>query len=480
MDGLKASLTQSLQFQLSAWLSGVVILLALSAGGYSFWSSFQEANELQDDQLRQVAALISRHDVRIDSFAEDAQDQTLEPDLHIVVQVLAPTPTPAPVPAPTTGAAGHAAALPLPNNLPDGLQTVRVAGESWRLLVRSLRGGQRVAVGQQTAARDEIARDSALRTVLPLLVLVPALAVLVSLVVRHRLKPVARLSFALDLRNEYDLAPLPQMQVPTEIRPFTTSISRLLLRLGQSMAAQRRFVADAAHELRSPLTALSLQAEALDGAGLPPQIQAQVTRLRQGMQRTRALIDQLLTLARSQAQPVMQTSPVSAQTILRLVIEDVIPLAERRQIDLGVTRQDDVHIRMPEVDLTAIMRNLMDNAIRYSPPGGRVDVSLVRDTDDSDGGATLEVTNGGAGIPQAERERVFDPFYRVLGTGTEGSGLGLAIVKTLVERAGGSVALHAAVQDATAPGLRAQVRFPTFVLTDHRNPRDALAKEGAR
>ena len=293
MDGFKASLTQSLQFQLSAWLSGAVTLLALGAGGYSFWSSFQETNELQDDQLRQVAALISRHNVHVDGFAEDAQDPTLEPDLHIVVQVLAP--------APTTGAAVHPAALLLPNNLPDGLQKVRVADESWRLLVRSLRSGQRVAVGQQTAARDEIARDSALRTVLPLLVLVPALALLVSLVVRHRLKPVARLSFVLDQRNEFDLAPLPQMQVPAEIRPFITSISRLLLRLEQSLAAQRRFVADAAHELRSPLTALSLQVEALDGAGLPPQVQAQVTRLRLGMHRARVLIDQLLTLARSPA-----------------------------------------------------------------------------------------------------------------------------------------------------------------------------------
>jgi len=293
MDGFKASLTQSLQFQLSAWLSGAVILLALGTGGYSFWSSFQETNELQDDQLRQVAALISRHNVHVDGFAEDAQDPTLEPDLHIVVQVLAP--------APTTGAAVHPAALLLPNNLPDGLQKVRVADESWRLLVRSLRSGQRVAVGQQTAARDEIARDSALRTVLPLLVLVPALALLVSLVVRHRLKPVARLSFVLDQRNEFDLAPLPQMQVPAEIRPFITSISRLLLRLEQSLAAQRRFVADAAHELRSPLTALSLQVEAPDGAGLPPQVQAQVTRLRLGMHRARVLIDQLLTLARSPA-----------------------------------------------------------------------------------------------------------------------------------------------------------------------------------
>ena len=138
------------------------------------------------------------------------------------------------------------------------------------------------------------------------------------------------------------------------------------------------------------------------------------------------------------------------------------------------------HIYMAEVDLTAIMRNLIDNAVRYSPPEGRVDVSLVCDSDGNDGGATLEVTNGGAGIPQAERERVFDPFYRSLGTDTEGSGLGLAIVKTLVERAGGSIALHAAVQDVTAPGLRVQVRFPPCALIEHRHPLDALANERTR
>ena len=468
MDGREASLTNSLQFQLSAWLSGAVILLALGAGGYSFWSSFQEANELQDDQLRQVAALINRHGVRINGDADEPQDKALEPDLHVVVQVLGDSPA--------QRAPGQATPLDLPHDLPDGLQTVRVADESWRLLVRSLRTGQRVAVGQQTEARDEIARNSALRTVLPLLVLIPALAVLVSLVVRRQLKPVARLAVALDQRTEHDLEPLPQARLPTEIHAFSHAISRLLLRLGQSMEAQRRFVADAAHELRSPLTALSLQAEALDEANLSPQSRATVARLRQGMTRARALIDQLLTLARSQAQPGVPTTPVPARSILRSVIEDLVPQAELRQIDLGVTRQDDVHLRMPEVDLHAIMRNLVDNAIRYSPAGGRVDVSLVRDG----GGVTFEVTSGGAGIPPAERERVFDPFYRMVGTDTEGSGLGLSIVKTLVERAGGSVTLHSALPDAPLPGLRVLVQFPMSATIFQHEPHDALPSQDAR
>ena len=468
MDGRKASLMNSLQFQLSAWLSGAVILLALGAGGYSFWSSFHEANELQDDQLRQMAALIHRHDVQLNEGANDPQDKTLEPDLRVVVQVLGESSA--------QKTPGQAALLALPHDLPDGLQTVQVADESWRLLVSSLHTGQRVAVGQQTEARDEIARHSALRTVLPLLVLIPALAVLVSLVVRHQLKPVARLAVALDQRTEYDLDPLPQTRVPTEIRAFTHSISRLLLRLGQSMEAQRRFVADAAHELRSPLTALSLQVEALDEAYLSPQSRATVTRLRQGMARARSLIDQLLTLARSQAQPGVSTAAVPARSVLRGVIEDLIPQAELRRIDLGVTRQDDVHLRMPEVDLHAIMRNLVDNAIRYSPVGGHIDVSLVGD----DGGATFEVASGGAGIAQHERERVFDPFYRILGTDTEGSGLGLSIVKTLVERAGGSVTLHPLSPDSLLPGLRVLVQFPMSATVCQPEPHKALPSEDAR
>ncbi len=468
MDGGKASLTKSLQFQLSVWLSGAVILLALGAGGYSFWTSFQEANELQDDQLRQVAALINRHGVQLNGSAEEPQDKALDPDLHLVVQVLDD--------ASTQRAPGQVVPLALPHDLPDGLQTVRIADESWRLLVHPLRTGQRVAVGQQTETRDEIARNSALRTVLPLLVLIPALAVLVSLVVRHQLKPVARLAFALDQRTEYDLDPLPQTRVPTEIRAFTNSISRLLLRLGQSMETQRRFVADAAHELRSPLTALSLQAEALDDADLSPQSRATVARLRQGMARARSLIDQLLTLARSQAQPGVPTASVPVRSILRSVIEDLVPQAELRQIDLGVIRQDDVHLRMPEVDLHAIMRNLVDNAIRYSPAGGRVDVSLF----DNGAGATFEVANGGAGIPLAERGRVFDPFYRVLGTDTEGSGLGLSIVKTLVERAGGSVSLEPARPDGLLPGLRVRVQFPASGKSFELESRDALDTKGTR
>ena len=167
---------------------------------------------------------------------------------------------------------------------------------------------------------------------------------------------------------------------------------------------------------------------------------------------------------------------MAARTTLRAVVEDLIPRAELLRIDLGVTRQDDAHLRTPEVDLHAIMRNLVDNAIRYSPAGSRVDVSLSGDGS----GARFEVANGGSGIARDQQERVFDPFYRILGTETEGSGLGLSIVKTLVERAGGSVTLHPLSPEAPLPGLRVRVQFPMSAKNCQPEAREALSTKDGR
>ena len=459
MDGFKAGLSNSLQFQLSAWVSGIVVLLALGAGSLSFSTSFEEANELQDDQLRQVASMFDLYDLPIRSpRLAGPLDVSLEPDLQIAAQILGETEA--------QKLPGQSSLLALPLGVPDGLQTVVVNNESWRVLVRSLRSGQRLALGQQTAARDEIARNSALRTILPLLALVPLLVALVIVVVRRRLRPVGRLSLDLDRRAEHDLAPLSELRLPSEILPFTSAINRLLLRLSQSIDAQRRFVADAAHELRSPLTALSLQAEGLAGAELAPHAQGQLDRLRKGVQRVRTLLDQLLTLARFQQQTTPAIVPVDALTVVRRVLEDLMPFAESRGIDLGVARQDDVQLQVHEVELHAIVRNLIDNAIRYSPSGSRVDISLRHEP----AAATFEVENEGAGIPPAERERVFDAFYRVLGTDADGSGLGLSIVKTLVDHAGGSISLHDASSIAGSHGLRVVVRFPVDPVASREIP----------
>jgi len=452
MDGFQGMLTNSLQFRLAAGLSALVIALALGAGAFSFWTAFEEANELQDDQLRQMAALIDQHEVPVESPRPGAPERGVDPDLQFVVKVIG---------SPAASAAADSGPLSLlPPTVADGLQTVVVDRESWRLYVRPLHTGAKLVVGQQTAARDEIARTGALRTVLPLLALVPVLLLLVGVIVRRALKPILDLSRELDRRGENDLATLHDTQVPNEIRPFTASINRLLVRVTRSMDAQRRFVADAAHELRTPLTVLSLQAEALAGKELPDSARERVVSLRQGIQRARSLLEQLLTLARFEAAPAATTrpSPISALAAVRTIIEEQLPLAEEKHIDLGVVGDGtDALVHVRDVELHSLLRNLIDNALRYTPPGGRVDVGLKAD---AGGGVMVEVADSGPGIPPGERERVFDPFYRVLGTETEGSGLGLSIVKTLASRMGITVTLNDAHAGAGLGGLRVLVLFP--------------------
>ena len=445
MDGFQARLSRSLQFRLSLWLSLVILAMAVPAGVFSFYSAYHEANDLQDDQLRQVAALVLSRDLPPATPDRHAIGKMKDEESKVIVQVLAPG-------AP---AKGDDEALRLPADLRDGIQTFKAGRVHWRLFVQTTPSGQRLAVGQQTAVRDEIARDSGLRTMMPFMVLIPVLIALVSFLVRRMLRPIALLSQEVDRRDDQDMRPLAEQQVSDEIRPLIGSINRLLRRVADNMDAQRRFLADAAHELRSPLTALSLQAENLAATDLSPASTARLLPLRQGLNRSKALLEQLLTLARSQNTGAPQLARVSLQAVLRRVMEDSLPLAQARQIDIGIEADTEITLAAQEVDIVALVRNLIDNAIRYTPQGGSVELRAGMQP----GLVSIEVEDSGPGIDEAERERVFDPFYRVLGSGQDGSGLGLSIVKSIVARLHGRIELQHA--RGTAPyGLKVVIHIP--------------------
>ncbi|WP_164933724.1 ATP-binding protein [Bradyrhizobium guangzhouense] len=342
-------------------------------------------------------------------------------------------------------------------SLKDGLALATRKGQPIRALLRTRSDGTRFAVAQRTSVRDEIASDMAFRTVLPIAALIPCLLLVTAIVISRSLRPMVRLAGDLDRRNADDMTPLPAAQMPTELHSFVASINGLLQRTRFLVDQQRRFVADAAHELRTPITALSLQAENLSAVDLPADARDRVTALRRGIGRTKHLLEQLLALARQDAgSSDGSVMPVVALDVtLKEVVADAMADAANRGVDLGFARIEPALVRAEAVMLAALARNLLDNALRFTPHGGRIDAWVYREG----GTAILQIEDSGSGVGPEEITRIFEPFYRGQRPEGDGVGLGLSIVKRIVVRLGGSIeAVN--VADGGRTGLRVQVKLP--------------------
>lgn len=245
------------------------------------------------------------------------------------------------------------------------------------------------------------------------------------------------------------------------MRPFVGAINRLLARVTQSVETQKRFIADAAHELRSPLTALSLQAESLDSVNLSEPNQLKIQRLKEGLLRARNLLEQLLTLARTQGHLQNVSTSVSVGEIFRRVLEDLMPLALRKQLNIGVVSEEDVTLFGNETEISTLIKNIVDNAIRYTPEGGQIDLSVGV----NNGKVNIIVHDSGAGIPPEEIDRVFDPFFRVAGNQEIGSGLGLSIVKNIIEKMNGHIYLENKGILPETSGLKVTISIPDSYLS---------------
>lgn len=421
MDGRESKLNRSLQQNLNRWILSAVLVFSLLTGAISGWTAFDEARELQDSLLQQVGALAASR-ARSVTLPDD-----VDPEDTLVVQRLGDT---------------NAPSLPIPADLPNGLHTLDLAGTGWRVFIytaSSTATGQegRFAVSQQTEVRDEVAWGSGLRTFLPVLLLAPILMAVVSFAVSHSFRPVRALASVVDRRDENRLDALPERRVPQELLPFTHSINRLLERLRQAITQQQRFVADAAHELRTPVTAISLLVENLVNARTLEESRERLVPVQEGLERLRILVAHLLDLARLQGESQADASPVDFRQLVQDVIAGLFPLAEAKSIDLGMLRNEKLIVLAVAGSLEMLVRNALENAIRYTPVGGKVDVSLFVEN----GQAVLQVMDTGCGIPEAELSQVFEPFYRV-GVSTEsGNGLGLAISQEIAKRSGGSIRL---------------------------------------
>jgi two-component system, OmpR family, sensor kinase len=445
---------QSLRGQILLWLTPWVLAGAVVAGG-AFYASYGYL--LQTFMKNQMEVLARSH---VPGGAGDApqalpvlDEENIVKWGALVVQVwsadgrLLATSSPD-VAVPLQAAAGHSQVRP------DSAWDY-----GWRVFATAPGGPglHRVQVLQSEQFLREEVLGRTLYVLLPLAVLVPALLFTLWWVVGRASRSLRRVAEEVAQRDDRSLGAIPMGstdRVPEEIVPLVLSFNALLERLGEAFAAQRRFVQDAAHELRTPMAAMALQMENLRPWVPPGEAQHQLTQLDAGMRRAQHLIGQLLRLSRQEAPA--STQPLAALDITALLRESVgqlMPLADQRRIDVGFDGAEQVVVQASAEDLRSVLDNLLDNALRYTPEGGVVEVRLHR----LEHGAVVDVVDSGPGIPPELRERVFDRFFRVPGTVADGSGLGLAITQAAALRQGLRVELRA--RDDGASGLVARVHL---------------------
>ena len=418
---------KSIRRNLLLALLGTMCAAMLIAGWATYRAAHHEADALFDYHLRQIAL-----SVRDQTFLGSPDFLANDENLDYVIRVW--------------DLSGLTVYYSKPHeSLPEltqlGYSIAETSEGEWRVFATQYHG-LTIAVAQPMRVRNRLATDAAWNTLRPFFFLLPVVGMLVWVLVGLGLRPLARLAESVRKRTPDSLAPLPDEGLPEEIQPLAASLNDLLARLQAAFAAQRDFVADAAHELRTPLTALQLQTQLVERAAGEAERGAALDELKRGLQRTGHTVQQLLTLARLEPGAVsMPSVRVELATLAREAVVEQVRVAEARDIDLGLAEVDSRAVVMGDAEaLRILLSNLLANALRYTPRGGRVDVSCRM----RDGQPVLEIADTGPGIPEAERERVFDRFYRRPGEQESGSGLGLAIVRAIADRHDAVVSLHAA------------------------------------
>lgn len=340
----------------------------------------------------------------------------------------------------------------LPERATLGFSDVVTGGERWRVY-STLARGRVIQVGQPFEVRERIAAAAALRSLTPLLFFAPLVALAIWWLVGKSLSPVERITSELRRRDATRLDPVSEAEIPTEVEPMVQSLNGLLGRLRGSFAAQRAFVADAAHELRTPIAALKLQAGLMARARDDRARAEALSELHAGIDRSAHLVDQLLTLARSE--PEARGEPGDSIDLARVcaeVVGEMMPLAAARGSRIEFDAPESLRLRGDANALHSLLRNLVDNALRHTPEGSRVRIEIDQD----ERFVRVSVDDDGPGIAVEEHDRVFDRFYGRTAGGDAGSGLGLAIAKAVIDRHGGRIELDR----SALGGLRVLVSLP--------------------
>lgn len=514
-------LFKSMQFQLIFWSMLALLLLAILAGGYGFWYSYEEINEFQDDNLKSMSALLEQTiDIREPDtnplYQNSMHFETDEDDGSITIDVI------------SAGVASHLSSstsdkdfaqdsvskhhsdddfehldLKHLSSISTGISTQTIDGNVWRVY-RSDGTDKIIIVRQRTEFQEDIAKSSALQSFLPLIIGMAFLILLLPFIMWRMLKPVRQLQTEISQRHESDLSPLPVSNLPTELLPLAQSLNRLLALVKISIERQQRFIADAAHELRSPLTAISLQLQRLQRLTNDEVMTSGLDKLDIRLKRNQRLVEQLLTLARAGNIDITnntQHEPISVKATVEQVIGFLIPIADQKNIELTVQLLTEDKVSMDETALLMLVKNLIQNAIIYTPDNGQVTIKLLRfgatskeierlDTTSLNsfgvhvigltntktlpqqlvGKLVLQIIDSGEGIHPDEYSNVFEPFIRLSQMAKvsdkllessvdklrsdsaqkkigeiEGTGLGLSIVKSICEQAGIDVFMNGSI-----------------------------------
>ena len=450
---------KSLQTRLLVWVLGLVTLVWLGAAVLTWFDARHELDELLDGHLAQAAALLVVQQSRADGDDDDDDGVADAPSLHkyapkVAFQVFHE--------GLLTMRSSNVQLTPM-SDTAAGFSTVSLSdGASWRVFAtHGAEHDVQVYVGEQIASRSAILWAVLRSVLLPLAFALPILALVLWWAVRQGLAPLRHLSQVLVQRQPQALEPVVLTDMSSEMEPMVQALNGLFLRIEHMVVSERRFTADAAHELRTPIAAIRAQAQVAQGAGADTAqrdhaLQATLA----GCDRAARLVDQLLTLARLEATSAEPTSPatlsprVDLSLVTRRVAADLAPAALSRHQTLEL--EADVRCSMAGDDLLlgVLVRNLIDNAIRYSPDGARIRVMVLA----QDGQAILRVEDSGPGMTAPEMARLGERFYRVLGSGQQGSGLGWSIVRRIGAVSGGHLAVS---RSALLGGLAVQVCWPT-------------------
>jgi len=431
---------RSIRGRLLLGLLLLVTVISLLAGAITYRGMLRETSNLFDYQLRQMALSMRDQASFMSGFTLPAHPGNSDFVIQIWDMFGSRTYFSRP-------------GLPFLDKAILGYSDLTIQDQRWRVYAIATDSAV-IQVGQPWSVREKLAGDAALRVLVPLLLLLPLMAAAAAWIVTRALRPLSVVTREIEHRDIHSLTPLAAPDLPAEVSPLVEELNRLLERLSDAFASQKAFVADAAHELRSPLTALSLHLQLLERARDEGERELATSRLRAAIERATHLVSQLLTLARNEpgAAPDAAIATELGQ-IAHQAAQEVQPLAQQRRIAIEFELPAEVSVKADEDALRILVRNLLDNAVRYSPEGSAV---RVRTLHSPEGRGVLEVADRGPGIPAADRSRAFARFYRAPDAAPGGTGLGLAIVKAIAQRHGAEVTLA----DAPPHGLRVQVSFP--------------------